>query len=135
MASSGFFIVEQRYAFNLAQKTMALIGEQCTGIAVNVHELVDENVEHTLAIMDMRDFYTCTMEEDIYILAESEARGIATTLSDSILLPDPAMVQNESLRQAWEDFCRAFVALWPSIYVKAVLERWKQWTVVFQKWR
>jgi hypothetical protein len=75
-----------------------------------VRELVIEDVEHTLAIMDMRDFEACATEEEVRIRAEAEADGIAATLQDSILLPDPVMVHNESVRQKWDAFCTEFVS-------------------------
>jgi len=126
MSSPGFFIMEQHYAFDLDQKTISLIHEQCTGIAADVHELVDEDVERTLEIIDMSNFDNCATEEEVRMLVAEEAPGIAATLQDSILLPDPGMLHNESLRQEWDEFCTEFVELWPATYINAVLERWKQ---------
>ncbi|SRR5712691_1492173 len=126
MASAGFFIVEQRYAFDLDLKTICLMEEECTDIVANVDELVHEDVTQTLESIDLRDFDKCTIEAEVRILAEEQADGIAMAIQDNILLPDPAMLHNESLRQEWEDFCIEFVKLWSAAFVDAILERWKE---------
>src|SRR5437773_430272 len=66
MASSGYFLVEQRYVFSLEQETITLTQEHCTGWEADAEALADENVETVLDYGGLAPEYrTCASEDEV----------------------------------------------------------------------
>ena len=128
MASPGFFIIEERYAFDLVQKTITLTWEQCTGWEADVDALAYEDVHELLDGGGLDPAYThCTSEDEVRTRAESEVDGIVEAIRDSQLVMPDLLFGFENKEQIWGEFCDDFAEQWRLNYVELVIEKWKEW--------
>jgi len=66
IASAGYLIIEQRYSFDLASKSITLSAESCTGMNVRVEWLVDEDIKRFLdTSSEMNAYQTCATEVEV----------------------------------------------------------------------
>lgn len=124
-ASGGYFIVEQRYAFDLVTESVRLIKEAYTDIEADAMDLVDEDLDRTFEGMGYDKYLRLKTEDQVRSTAEDDAEGMLPmtmeTTFDLIEAPE-----NPEIRAKLTELRAEFEKGWVPAFVDRVVDYWKR---------